>query len=117
MALKLLFFADCSERLGRKQLEVALERPASLIVVLRSIPELTPLLAGNGLSRLKVAVNLQYAETETVNVKARRSSSEKLFVDGAQGSEADWSQTGKVAARRVPNVHPPLIHILPSRRR
>ena len=46
-------------------MEVALERPASLMEVLRSVPELTPLLAGNGLSRLKVAVNLQYAETET----------------------------------------------------
>ena len=65
VALKLLFFAGCSERLGRRQLEVALERPASLMEVLRSVPELTPLLAGNGLSRLKVAVNLQYAETET----------------------------------------------------
>ena len=63
MALKLLFFAGCSERLGLKSLEVPLERPAALVEVMRSIPELTPLLSGNALSHMKVAVNLQYAET------------------------------------------------------
>lgn len=63
MALKLLFFAGCSERLGLKSLEVPLERPASLLEVVRSVPELTPLLVPNELAQMKVAVNLQYAET------------------------------------------------------
>lgn len=59
MALRLLFFAQCAEWMGRRELEAQVAGPGPLIDVLLGLPALAPVLRHQ--DQLKVAVNCEYA--------------------------------------------------------
>ena len=59
MAIKLLFFAQCSGWVQRRELEVPFLKPETLEAVIRRHPELEPLWTQRGI--LKVAVNQEFA--------------------------------------------------------
>jgi molybdopterin converting factor subunit 1 len=60
MAVKLLFFAQCADWLDLREAEIALEKPTRVDELLRSRPELAPLL--DHATFVKVAVNRQIAD-------------------------------------------------------
>jgi molybdopterin converting factor small subunit len=55
MAVKLLFFAQCADWLKRREAQIGLGKPMPVGELLRSHPELAPLL--EHASSLKVAIN------------------------------------------------------------
>ena len=66
MAVKLLFFAQCAEWLKKREAEIVLEKPTRVGQLLRSHPELAPILEHASL--VKVAVNRRIVDfNEEVN--------------------------------------------------
>lgn len=63
MAIKLLFFAQCADWIGRKELIIEQKEPISLAELLLSRKELAPILEHKGL--LRVAVNEEIATFDT----------------------------------------------------
>ncbi|MBI2069597.1 MAG: MoaD/ThiS family protein [Elusimicrobia bacterium] len=64
MAVKLLFFAQCAQWMGVKELDVRLgRRPMALDDFLKR-PELSPI--NNRLALIKIAVNEEFAEPQSV---------------------------------------------------
>jgi molybdopterin synthase sulfur carrier subunit len=60
MGVKLLFFAQCADWLAMREAEIALEKPMRVDQLLRSRPELAPLLDHAAI--VKVAVNRTIAD-------------------------------------------------------
>ena len=60
MALKLLFFAQSSDWMRRHEMELPVKGPVVLAALIKSRPELAPILKRQSL--LKVAVNEEFAD-------------------------------------------------------
>lgn len=60
--MKVLFFAACADWAGRRELELAIERPTRLRELAGSRPEFTDVLRHE--RELKIAVNCEYASLD-----------------------------------------------------
>ena len=63
MAIRLLFFAQCADWVGRKELSLEQSEPIALAQLLLSRKELAPVLEHKGL--LRIAVNKDIATFDT----------------------------------------------------
>ena len=63
MSIKLLFFAQCAEWMQKKEMNLNLAAPQTLLDVMKCVSALTPLIARK--TYLKVAVNQVFADYET----------------------------------------------------
>lgn len=60
MSVKMLFFAQCADWTGCREKAVAVERPGSVLELLKRFPELKSILDHQ--KHLRVAVNLEFSD-------------------------------------------------------
>jgi len=63
MSVRVLFFAQCSDWMKRKEIEVTIDQDLPLIDLIESTPELSPVM--EHLDLLKVAVNREMSSIES----------------------------------------------------